>query len=62
VKALQQIIRRLVENPSRPRALAALRQTDAALRRAKPQSENSFKVELAKRWLVHALTLATQPA
>jgi xanthine dehydrogenase YagS FAD-binding subunit len=33
---------------------------DAALRDAKPQSENGFKVELAKRCLVHALKLATQ--
>ena len=31
---------------------------DAALRDAKPQSENGFKVELAKRCLVHALGLA----
>jgi xanthine dehydrogenase YagS FAD-binding subunit len=35
---------------------------DAALRDAKPQSENGFKVELAKRCLVHALKLATQNA
>jgi xanthine dehydrogenase YagS FAD-binding subunit len=35
---------------------------DAALREAKPQSENGFKVELAKRCLVHALKLATQTA
>jgi xanthine dehydrogenase YagS FAD-binding subunit len=35
---------------------------DAALRNAKPQSQNGFKVELAKRCLVHALKLATQPA
>jgi xanthine dehydrogenase YagS FAD-binding subunit len=35
---------------------------DAALSGAKPQSENGFKVELAKRCLVHALTLATQTA
>jgi xanthine dehydrogenase YagS FAD-binding subunit len=33
---------------------------EAALRDAKPQSENGFKVELAKRCLVHALKLATQ--
>ncbi len=33
---------------------------DAALRNAKPQSENGFKVELAKRCLVHALKLATR--
>ena len=34
----------------------------AALRDAKPQSQNGFKIELAKRCLVHALTLATQSA
>jgi xanthine dehydrogenase YagS FAD-binding subunit len=33
---------------------------EAALRNAKPQSENGFKIELAKRCLVHALKLATQ--
>jgi len=32
---------------------------DAALRDAKPQSENAFKIELAKRCLTHALQLAT---
>jgi xanthine dehydrogenase YagS FAD-binding subunit len=35
---------------------------DAALRGAKPQSENGFKVELAKRCLVYALKLATKTA
>jgi xanthine dehydrogenase YagS FAD-binding subunit len=35
---------------------------DAALRNAKPQSQNGFKVELAKRCLMHALNLATQNA
>jgi xanthine dehydrogenase YagS FAD-binding subunit len=35
---------------------------EAALRGAKPQSENGFKVELAKRCLVHALKLGTQAA
>ncbi len=35
---------------------------DAALRGAKPQSRNGFKVELAKRCLLHALKLATTPA
>lgn len=35
---------------------------DAALRDAKPQSQNGFKVELAKRCLVRALKLATQIA
>jgi xanthine dehydrogenase YagS FAD-binding subunit len=33
---------------------------EAALHGAKPQSENGFKLELAKRCLVHALKLATQ--
>ncbi|HKD35213.1 MAG TPA: hypothetical protein VKB78_00390, partial [Pirellulales bacterium] len=32
---------------------------DAALRDAKPQSENRFKIELAKRCLVHALKIVT---
>src|SRR5881227_619923 len=36
--------------------------SDAALRDAKPQSQNGFKVELAKRCLVHALKLVTQTA
>jgi xanthine dehydrogenase YagS FAD-binding subunit len=35
---------------------------EAALRGAKPQSGNGFKIELAKRCLVHALKLATQAA
>jgi xanthine dehydrogenase YagS FAD-binding subunit len=34
----------------------------AALRDAKPQSQNGFKVELAKRCLAHALKLVTQTA
>jgi xanthine dehydrogenase YagS FAD-binding subunit len=34
----------------------------AALRDAKPQSQNGFKVELTKRCLVHVLKLATQNA
>ena len=34
----------------------------AALREARPQSENGFKIELAKRCLAHALTLATTAA
>jgi xanthine dehydrogenase YagS FAD-binding subunit len=33
---------------------------DAALYDVRPQSQNAFKVELAKRCLVHALTQATQ--
>ena len=32
---------------------------EAALRQAKPQSENKFKIELAKRCLIHALQTAT---
>jgi xanthine dehydrogenase YagS FAD-binding subunit len=35
---------------------------EAALRNAKPRSENAFKVELSKRCLVRALTLATTQA
>jgi xanthine dehydrogenase YagS FAD-binding subunit len=35
---------------------------EAALRDAKPQSQNGFKVELAKRCLMHALKLVTQTA
>ena len=32
---------------------------EAALRDARPQSENKFKIELAKRCLTHALRMAT---
>jgi xanthine dehydrogenase YagS FAD-binding subunit len=35
---------------------------EAALRDAKPQSENGFKIELAKRCLTHALHMATSAA
>jgi xanthine dehydrogenase YagS FAD-binding subunit len=35
---------------------------EAALRGAKPQSQNAFKVELAKRCLVHAMNQASQTA
>jgi xanthine dehydrogenase YagS FAD-binding subunit len=35
---------------------------DAALRDARPQSENGFKIELAKRCVVHALKLVSQNA
>ena len=38
------------------------RAAEAALRDAHPQSENGFKVELAKRCITHALTVATQSA
>jgi xanthine dehydrogenase YagS FAD-binding subunit len=35
---------------------------EAALQGARPQSQNGFKIELAKRCLTHALELATQTA
>jgi xanthine dehydrogenase YagS FAD-binding subunit len=35
---------------------------DAALRDARPQSQNAFKIELARRCLVHTLKQATQAA
>jgi xanthine dehydrogenase YagS FAD-binding subunit len=35
---------------------------EAALQGARPQSQNGFKIELAKRCLAHALKLATQTA
>ena len=35
---------------------------EGALQGARPQSENGFKVELTRRCIVHALTLATQTA
>jgi len=38
------------------------RAAEAALRDAHPQSENVFKVELSKRCITHALTLATRSA
>src|SRR5213595_83794 len=38
------------------------RAAEVALRNAKPQSQNGFKVELAKRCLVYALKAATQAA
>jgi xanthine dehydrogenase YagS FAD-binding subunit len=45
----------------RPADMATFRRAaEAALRNAQPQSENGFKVELAKRCIAHALTLATQ--
>ena len=37
----------------------AFQAAEAALRDAKPQSENAFKIELAKRCLTHALQMAT---
>ncbi|MDB5924959.1 MAG: FAD-binding molybdopterin dehydrogenase, partial [Betaproteobacteria bacterium] len=38
------------------------RAADAALSGAKPRSQNGFKVELARRCLVHALKQATGTA
>jgi xanthine dehydrogenase YagS FAD-binding subunit len=35
---------------------------EAALKEARPRSENAFKVELSKRCLVRALTMATTNA
>jgi xanthine dehydrogenase YagS FAD-binding subunit len=35
---------------------------EAALHGAQPQSQNAFKVELARRCIAHALTLATKPS
>src|SRR5262249_4679658 len=44
----------------KPATDAIFRQAgEAALRNAKPQSENKFKIELAKRCLTHALRVAT---
>ena len=40
-----------VSPPAKPTFKKA---ADAALRDAKPQSENGFKIELAKRCLLHA--------
>jgi xanthine dehydrogenase YagS FAD-binding subunit len=51
------------ELTGQPATDAAFRKAaEAALRDAKPQSQNGFKVELAKRCLVQALKLATQAA
>jgi xanthine dehydrogenase YagS FAD-binding subunit len=51
------------ELTGQPPTEAAFRKAaDAALRDAKPQSQNGFKMELAKRCLIHALKLATGTA
>ncbi|CAB3806538.1 FAD binding domain-containing protein [Paraburkholderia fynbosensis] len=42
-----------------PDAATFRKAADAALANAKPQSQNGFKVELARRCIVHALTQAT---
>jgi xanthine dehydrogenase YagS FAD-binding subunit len=46
----------LLDQPATPASFAAA--ATAALRDARPQSENAFKVELAKRCLTHALATA----
>jgi xanthine dehydrogenase YagS FAD-binding subunit len=47
----------------KPADVATIRNAaEVALRDARPQSENGFKVELAKRCITHALTVATQQA
>jgi xanthine dehydrogenase YagS FAD-binding subunit len=45
-----------------PDATAFRAASEAALQSARVQSQNGFKVELAKRCIQHALTLATQTA
>jgi len=45
-----------------PEAKSFRHAAEAALHDAQPQSENGFKVELAKRSITHALALATQSA
>jgi xanthine dehydrogenase YagS FAD-binding subunit len=48
------------ELTGKPSTDATFRQAaESALRNAKPQSENKFKIELAKRCLTHALRMAT---
>ncbi|HEV7682093.1 MAG TPA: xanthine dehydrogenase family protein subunit M [Pyrinomonadaceae bacterium] len=42
-----------------PDAVSFRTAAEAALRAAKPQSENNFKIELAKRCLTHALKMAS---
>ena len=38
------------------------RAAEAALHHAKAQTQNGFKIELAKRCVTHALSLVTRPA
>ncbi len=45
-----------------PDAAAFRAAAEAALQGARAQSQNGFKIELAKRCVQHALSLATQPA
>ena len=42
-----------------PDAATFRKAADAALAIAQPQSQNGFKVELARRCIIHALTQAT---
>jgi xanthine dehydrogenase YagS FAD-binding subunit len=48
-----------VLNGALPDAATFARAAEAALADARPQSQNGFKVELARRCLIHALTQAT---
>src|ERR1700722_14300355 len=48
----------LVGNPAN--AANFRKSAEAAMRHAKPQSENGFKIELAKRCLAHALKMAVE--
>jgi len=50
----------LLDRAPEPAAFRAAAQ--AALQSARPQSQNGFKVELAKRCIQQALKLATQTA
>jgi xanthine dehydrogenase YagS FAD-binding subunit len=52
--------RMLVGEPPRPEAFR--RAADVALRDARPRRDNAFKVELAKRTAVRALTLSAEGA
>ena len=45
-----------------PRAETFRRAADVALRDARPRRDNAFKVELAKRTMIRALTLSAEGA
>lgn len=53
----EKVLQNKPADPARFKAAA-----EAALKSARPQSENAFKIELAKRCLVHTLGLATSAA
>ncbi len=53
----EKALRGKVATPTNFRAVA-----DAALHGARPQTQNGFKVELAKRCLTHALAEVTRQA